>query len=886
MKINGIRGRLLFILSAAAFMVLSASIVALIALSGVRDELETVTRTELPAITAALGLARIGERLQYQGSVLVTSDEASARLNRQRLIEADMKNLVAEMEKLNATTSEGQVIIQSINDTALNLNADLLILNSSLTQRSEFALKLSKLRNDVLQAQEQIRQLLGPSILAVDSVLNRADSVRALTYQAAVKVLGPLLEAERLVNNAIENLLLAVTSDQPSTIDQSQKQFQRTNAKLDLLIGDLPAGLQKGLVFHLQILQQQTGNHGVFDIRRSELTALKTARDILNLINQESSLLKSQVDELVITTNQAIGTVTTRMGETIVKNTLWFVVGSVIVMLLMTLISWLWVVKPVGKNLIGVTEAMTLLAQGEREVQVPAIERKDEIGDLARAFTVFKNNMFRMDTLDRELSEQSNLLITTFENMNDGFTVFDADRKLIAWNPQFLKLYGLSTDFIAVGRSIEDIHYLLAKRGVQVLTNRGEAVPIDKLSNYREKETLRYELRLSNARSIELRSNPVPTGGFVTIHMDITERLATEAQLHQAQKMEMVGQLTGGIAHDFNNILAVILGNLHVLNRNLTDTPEMQERSAKALGAAERAERQVERLLAFSRRQKLDPEVIDVNTLVDDMMDLLGYSLGSDIKLVTDFAENLPMVRVDPGQLENALMNLAVNSRDAVKGRGQITFSTRSISETFVEISVADDGMGMPLEIAEHVFEPFYTTKPTGKGSGLGLSMVYGFINQSGGSVEINSQPGRGTTISLKLPVALSHSSAQTNVEHMPFGQGEKILVVDDDKEVLEITSEQVRELGYRVCSAANGEKALQILANDKDIRLMYTDVVMPEPWDGVALAQEVRNRYPDLGILFTSAETSNKVGVGERVLKKPVSKDHLARNLLDVLQR
>lgn len=884
MRTQGIRGRLIFITGAAAIMVLSASISALIALSDIREELDTITQKELPAITAALELARIGERLRFQGAVLATAENPDSRLKQQQLIEEDTIALVSEVEKLSPSTPEGRIIISTIHATALKLKVNLIKLNAYLNQQSEFAQTLDWQRASILKTEDEIRQLLGPSILTVDGIIKKKNSAPSKIYQSAIDALGPLLSAERLVNDSIEELLLTVSAEQVSTITEAQQQFKRTRAELDLLMENLPLGLQAGLLVNLQTLQQQLSSVGVFRMRLYELAALENANRTMTQINEDSSQLKILVDELVLTTNDAIGQVTTRMGEAVVKNTLWFVVGSIAVVFLMTLFSWLWVVRPVGKNLIGVTRAMTLLAEGKREVQVPAMERNDEIGDLARAFTVFKDNMFHMDSLDRELSEKSGLLVTTFDNMNDGFTVFDAERKLIAWNPQFLNLYELSSDFVKVGRSIKDIHKLLGERGIHILTTLGEEIPIDKLSEYRETDTLRYEVKCPNGRILELRSNPVPTGGFVTIHMDITERLATEAQLRQAQKMEMVGQLTGGIAHDFNNILAVILGNLHILDRELQDDPVLKERAARALAAADRATRQIERLLAFSRRQKLEPESIDVNKLVTDMMDLLGYSLGSNIELITDFADDLPRVQVDPSQLENALMNLAVNARDALNNRGRIIFSTRKLSEPFVEVAVKDDGMGMPQEVANHVFEPFFTTKPSGKGSGLGLSMVYGFVTQSGGSIHISSQAHQGTTISLQLPVSLTDNKAISVDNNIPPGQGEAILVVDDDRDLLEITAGQVRELGYQVYIADGGESALERLRENPHIQLLYTDVVMPEPWNGVALAKEARLRNPEVLTLFTSAETSNLVEPGEKVLKKPVPKERLARNLSRIL--
>jgi len=247
------------------------------------------------------------------------------------------------------------------------------------------------------------------------------------------------------------------------------------------------------------------------------------------------------------------------------------------------------------------------------------------------------------------------------------------------------------------------------------------------------------------------------------------------------------------------------------LEAGLTRDPDVHERSARAMTAADRATRQIERLLAFSRRQRLAPESVDINALVAGMTDLLECSLGSAIALHRVLAPALPPVRIDPGQLEDALMNLAINARDAMQGQGRIDFTTTRLADGTIEIAVSDTGCGMSPELAERVFEPFFTTKPAGKGSGLGLSMVYGFVRQSGGSIAIDSAPGQGTRIRIRLPAAAPASSQGPTTpgaavqDTAPRGAGETILVVDDDPDLLRVTADQLRALGYRVLTAADG---------------------------------------------------------------------------------
>jgi signal transduction histidine kinase/CheY-like chemotaxis protein len=491
-----------------------------------------------------------------------------------------------------------------------------------------------------------------------------------------------------------------------------------------------------------------------------------------------------------------------------------------------------------------------------------------------------------VETLHRQLLDKSRLLLTTFDSMNDGLTIFDEAGRLVAWNPQVLRLYGLSGDEIDLGTPLGRILRVLVDKGARVCSAQGEDIPLSDLPAAGRTEDRQLEVRCPDGRVVELRRTAVPGGGIATLHMDVTERRAMEGQLRQAQKMEAVGQLTGGIAHDFNNILGAILGNLTLIEPAVRADPDLHERWRRAMGAADRAARQVERLLAFSRRQRLAPETVDVNGLVGGMLDLLESSLGAGVDLTTELAPGLPAVRVDPGQLENTLINLAINARDAMQGAGRITITTAYPGADAVEITVADTGCGIPPDLLDRVCEPFFTTKTSGKGSGLGLSMVYGFVRQSGGELGIDSEPGRGTRVRISLPVAVQGEEGRGGGGSidmaasgpLPRGEGESILVVDDDRGLLAASADQIEGLGYRVLTASDGISALDCLGREPNIRLLYTDVAMPEPWDGVALAREALVRRPNLAVLFTSGEHREVGEPAAELLPKPVPLDRLAR--------
>ena len=381
-----------------------------------------------------------------------------------------------------------------------------------------------------------------------------------------------------------------------------------------------------------------------------------------------------------------------------------------------------------------------------------------------------------------------------------------------------------------------------------------------------------------------------------------------ESTLRQAQKMEAVGQLTGGIAHDFNNMLSVIVGALDLLRRRL-DTSDARTRRyvGTAMDGAKRAAVLTQRLLAFSRQQPLQPEAIDANALVSGMSDLLRHSLGVDIQFETVLAGGLWTLHADPNQLENVLVNLVVNARDAMPRGGKLTIETQNAhlddryvanelgvaSGHYVLIAVTDTGSGMPAEIIAKAFDPFFTTKAVGKGTGLGLSQVYGFVKQSNGHVKIYSEVGVGTTVKIYLPRLVGTAADAESGERdsdMPRGDAlETILVVEDESVVRQITTDSLAELGYRVLEADGAAGALRILDAHPEIQLLFTDIVMPEV-NGAQLAAEARRRRPALKVLFTTGYTRNAVvhnGVldaGVELISKPFTIDELAMKIRTTL--
>jgi len=392
----------------------------------------------------------------------------------------------------------------------------------------------------------------------------------------------------------------------------------------------------------------------------------------------------------------------------------------------------------------------------------------------------------------------------------------------------------------------------------------------------------------------------------------IAERERAEEALRQSQKMEAVGQLTGGIAHDFNNLLTVIAGNVDIARRHIGDQGEA--RVLRALGnaqvGAERAAVLTQRLLAFSRRQPLNPRPVDANKLVTGMGELLHRTLGETVEVETVLAAGLWRIEADPNQLENAILNLAVNARDAMPEGGKLTIETANTHldrayavqnagvspGQYVAICVSDIGTGMDPDTLARAFEPFFTTKEVGKGTGLGLSMVYGFVKQSGGHLKIYSEEGEGTTVRIYLPRLLGQEeSAEDRPEQeVPEGsRDETILVCEDDDDVRAYTVEVLRELGYRVLEAHDGPSALRLLERQEGgVDLLFTDVVLPSGMTGAVLAQEARARHPALKVLFTTGYARNaivhhgRLDPGVELITKPFAYADLAARVRDMLDR
>ncbi|WP_246708803.1 MULTISPECIES: PAS domain S-box protein [Bradyrhizobium] len=490
----------------------------------------------------------------------------------------------------------------------------------------------------------------------------------------------------------------------------------------------------------------------------------------------------------------------------------------------------------------------------------------------------------------RAMRESVARLTAIVETAVDGVILFDAQDRILLFNPACERLFGYRADEV-MNRNVGML--MPEADAARHFAIGGEAIGLRK-----DGTTFAMDLSVGQARQDgELI--------FVGIVHDLTGRKLTEQQLQQAQKMEMVGQLSGGIAHDFNNLLTVIIGNAEHLSEQLKARPDLKRFAEDICQSGEQGAELTQRLLAFSRRQLLRPQTIDCRSLLDSMFKLLKRTLREDIEIRTSSGPGTVLAFADRAQLESAVLNLALNAQDAMPSGGHLTLATELVTidddralhpevapGSYALISVTDDGEGMTPEITARAFEPFFTTKEVGKGSGLGLSMVYGFAKQSGGHVSIYSEAGLGTTVRIYLPRANtggSQADLPDGEDTAPRGY-ETILIVEDDPFVRSSVIRRVEALGYRVVAAVNGKDALQQLQGDPGIDLLFTDIVMPGGMSGWDLADQARRLRPGLPVLFTSGyalETLVAQGHARPqsiVLTKPYRKVELAQRLRDAL--
>ncbi|MCW7540592.1 ATP-binding protein [Aquabacterium sp. A7-Y] len=542
-----------------------------------------------------------------------------------------------------------------------------------------------------------------------------------------------------------------------------------------------------------------------------------------------------------------------------------------------------------------ITEVMSRLAQGDTAQPTPATSRRDELGALARTFEVFREALVAKQHLVNDLRTQKEMIAAVHDSMTDALAVFDAGGRLLLWNPQLGHLLARHGITPYPGLRATELLERLPPGTRWTAPGRTESRPLAEARRIHFRAFDHVELHLPGGVVLDTRTRAMPGTGAVTLITDLSARRAIDQQLQHAQKLEVLGQLTGGVAHDFNNYLGTILGTLPLLQPDLRQDPVTLARLARVQRVATSAAALTRRLLAFARRQPLQAETVLLDEMVEEMRDLIEYSAGTQVEVELRLQAPGARLHIDRGQLENALLNLVLNSAAAMPEGGRLTVST-GVAGSAARLEVADTGSGIPEAAVGKVFEPFFTTKPAGEGSGLGLSIVYGFVKQSGGEIELSSRAGEGTCIVLSLPLCRegpcvlpgAPGSAPASLAALA---GRRVLVVDDDAAFGATVQDLLAQAGAEVRLLASAEAALATLQLEPVPELVLSDVCLGPGWDGPRLRQAVQARRPGLPVVLMSGLSAEMLQErpgwlpGQPFLHKPFDAAALAACLQEQLR-
>lgn len=590
-----------------------------------------------------------------------------------------------------------------------------------------------------------------------------------------------------------------------------------------------------------------TGPEGLFELRRLELARRIGAEAALVRIRQGAATVTAYA---AAATADAQSTIAAERDNTttaiaVAKSTL---LAVVVASAALALVAALYVSGYVTANLRAISEAMIRLASGDRQTRLPRGEGQgDEIGKLFYAFRAFRANALRLDRSHRQMAQRTALFENMMAGMTDGVAILSDQGQIVAQNDRLGTL--LRIDALP-HQQRPHLETVIASAGWQ---------PIDAPAGLRG-------LSLPSGPMVELRESPLPGGGAVVIVTDATERRQMEDRLRQIQRIEALGKVSGEVAHDFGNILSTIASSLHLM-----DTASSSRQSAlrqTISSAVDLGTSLTGRLLAFARRQHLEPETVDLPQLVEGMADLIGFALRDEIDLQISTTQASLPVRVDPGQLESAILNLCLNAGQAITGKGHVLLAVRQEGTTAV-IEVTDSGSGMPPDVLAHAMEPFFTARPDGTGTGLGLAMVYGFIRQSGGDIAISSAVGNGTSVRLSLPLQTARNvSVQLGT----------VLLVEDDPRDRAMAEAVLAPMANRLLIAADAATAQAHLAEPVD--LMVTDLSLSGKIEGWRLCEMGLSRWPDLRTLVISGHVPHIDPLSPRfpgrvvVAEKPITVD------------
>lgn len=825
MQRQGIKRRELTAMLTAVVMSLALVIVAASGLHSTNKVITELKSKSLPDIRVALGLA--------EGvAQLAAFAPYAASVNQPSLLDEQNKRLNERFNKLLA-------IIGTISDPQLKSELD-----SKLKTIEKNALQLGDITSHNLLLSEELLshhfQLRLASQVQGSGLLNREEHLQFLT--------------DMIAGNAVSRLNL-------------------TRALLARIPANNAASYQPLAAFLTEAegnISQQLAN----DTRKQFLlVAIRVQSEHLSrFVNGYVNDIQQQVLEQQ------------QRAQSLISRVFWGMVVMVLLLILAVATNYGINVKIV-RDLTDVTDDMIRLSNGDTRKVSRFRQRNDEIGDLLNAYQVFRTYTYRIQKVSSDLEQQKLLLESIFDGMHDGLSVFTRENRLLTWNKQYLKALKLSEKQVWPGMPLATLIQAITRSGGEFKDLEGNRLDLQQWIESRHSEDRCVEWCDNSGTVIEFRSQPMGNGGFITLTQDLTYRRETEHQLQQAVKMEGLGQLTGGVSHDFNNFLTAILGNLELLELQQELSPRSKSYVIRALRATESGRDLVHKLLAFSRKQVLTPEVICAETLIRESSDLLAYSVSDRVALTLELASEQHFIQVDKVQLQNALLNLVINANGAINDSGTITLRTQVISQEegdWLDISVSDTGKGIPLAIQHRVFEAFFTTKGVGEGSGLGLSSVHGYVEQSGGRIGIESEPGKGTVIWMRWPLVRSVESAQEAEPAEPQAKGELpgvVVLVEDDEQVAQTMLDILASRVGHVVHFPGADQVTDWVAGQQGhILAVLSDVHLAKSASGVALRDQLRERFPALpvylysGMAKESIEQQFNCVLGNEFISKPVT--------------
>ena len=851
--IDRVRTRLL-----AALVVLLAAAIVLAALGwyGMRSAQLALTGFQgevLPNVTQALELAERTAKLAAMAPNVVESQSATMLDSNAQALRTLLEEIGRRVDTLGSETELGPRLRRLLGDVRRDLDQ---------------LVKLTRQRQDAEAAmQQQVATLdrIGDVMPAIAAAAGKGQPALAALWTELVVGVGADNAAKlgRLEADVEALWVAAHRRGGPPALPPSIEQALR----------DVAFGRQNVLSLRRQQLELERRTAYLVVLTRSN------ADQLSDDVGQYVTSLREQAAERRSQVQQAI-----RSGEAAM---LLLALGCILIAALATR----YVRRFVGQ-IESITQVMSRLVAGDTAfattAPTPAALRRDELGALARSFDVFRDALLAKQALVADLRTQGALLEAVHHNMTDALAVFDPRGALLLWNQRLADLFGRHGAVPEAGMSPRALMQSLP--AATTWTAPGQTQP-EPLPAGGELDLTRFdhiELHLPDGHVYDLRSRAMPDGGTVTLATDLTARRAIERQEQHTQRLEVLGQLTGGVAHDFNNYLGTIIGNLGLLEAEGSLSPAAATQLQRARRAAGSAAGLTRRLLAFARRQPLAAESVPVDAMVEEMRDLIEYSAGPQTQVALRLQAGGACVHVDRGHLENALLNLVLNSAAAMPDGGELTIRTRC-SEAAVEIEVADTGAGIAEHLLDKVFEPFFTTKAPGEGSGLGLSIVYGFVRQSGGDISVSSTLGEGTRFCLRFALADRAPLIQPGSSRPPPGDtiaGRRMLVVDDDEAVRSTLTDMLRSAGAEVTEAADGPQALQAARRLPACELVLTDVCLGGSMDGVQLANALHQLHPQLRLCLMSGMSFEPVlhrlgpGMAVGLLNKPFDLAALAAQI------